>query len=111
MNVQLMAPVSVVLVIDSADIDSFFREHVPHRLARHHRELHELDRLLARKTRAVFDRNLRVDDHVPAVAPRDVRMFKRDYIKMRGFEYDDHGRSRSFEFSVVALVIGAGAAW
>src|SRR5204863_8087264 len=35
MNVQLMAPVSVVLVIDSADIDSFFREHIPHRLARH----------------------------------------------------------------------------
>jgi hypothetical protein len=91
MHVQLVAPVAVVLIVDPADIDSPAGQHGLHRLSRHHRQLHELDCLIARELRAILYRDFRVDDEMPAIAARDVRMRRHGDFEVSGFEYERHG--------------------
>src|SRR6185295_19146983 len=82
MDVELVPPVAIVLVIDPADVDSLSSENRFHRLARDHGELHELDRLFAGKPCSILDRDLGIDDEVPAVTTRNMRTFRRDDLEM-----------------------------
>ena len=77
-----MSPVSVVLIIDSSDLDSLSSENIFHRLSGDHRQLHELDGFVARKLRSIFHRYLGVYDQMSAITAGYVRMFRRDDLEM-----------------------------
>ena len=89
-HMQLVTPVTVVLIVDAPDINAVLAHHRLHRLATDHGEFHQFHCLPARELRAVFHRLLGIDDEMPAVVPCDVRLRGCDHVKMPGAK-DQHG--------------------
>ena len=70
---QFRPPVAIVLIVNAPDIDAPRRQHRLHRRTGDHRQLDQLHRLLTGELGAIDNRDLWVDDQMPAVDPCDMR--------------------------------------
>ena len=82
MDVELMPPVSVVLIVDSSYFNSLLSKDIFHGLSGNHGQLHKLNRFFAGKPGSIFYRHLGVNDQMSAIAAGNMRLFRSNNFKI-----------------------------